>query len=318
MNEALPSYAKVIEIHTEQQSWIEVAKGASNTSELCLTLGKVSKAVEYGKSSIDYADKHYDKTWKMLNCTTYANVLLQKGLPNDVIEARELFIDAERYQQESLFFCQYLYSLQGYRYCQLLLKDAKQDPQALDELIKRVEETIVISKRNNWLLTIAFDQLTLSKAYLLKSDKTNSQRQAQYYLDLAVSGLRKAGRLDYFPSGLLTRANYYTKTHNHTACWRDLDETFEIASFGDMQLHLCDYHLEASRNIAGQLQEKLQSNGPYLVIENGQQLQPSKDEMLARLHRHFNQANTMIDELSYHFRDDDLVEVQGLISAFKL
>ena len=303
LQEALASFLKSLDLLVKQEIWDGAGLSASNASELYLILGQADNAVEYGQLCIEYADKSDDEFWQMASLVKHADALLQRGLADDMEKAQALFIEAEKRQYEDDPTSPYLYSLRGYCYCQLLLKQ-----QDIDEVIKRAEITLKWVTQANWLLDIALDQLTLGKAYLLKQDLN----QAQCYLDQAVNDLRKAGDMDDLPRGLLTRATYHTQTHNHQAAWQDLDESFEIASFGDMQLHLCDYHIEASRNIAVQLS---QGDEPFVVIENGETIHPSRDDMVKRLDEQYAMAAKMIDELPYHFRDDDLAEVKGLIDA---
>ena len=142
-------------------------------------------------------------------------------------------------------------------------------------------------------------------------------KTAKDYLDQAVEGLRKAGSMDDLPRGLLVRANYYTQTLQHPLAWRDLDECFEIASFGDMQLHLCDYHLAVCRDIASQLMngQLKNENAPLLVIDNGQRVSLTKEDMQARLQQSYHTAAKMIDELPYHWRDDELAALAPIIDC---
>ena len=340
LHEAQGPFDKAIELFEKQQNWQETALNASNVSELCLSLGLIEKAVEYGKLSVDYMERAADessgktsddqmvKFQQMAYLTTYADALLQRGLwqnkeceddnRGDLNQAKALFIDAEKRQVEQQPEFNYLYSLQGYGYCQLLLKGA--EGQQIDKVIERAETTLGWAKGNGDLLSIALDQLTLSKAYLLKDDLL----QAQSYADEAVKGLRKAAHFEFLPRGLLTRARIHSQLGNHQKAWKDLAETFEVASFGDMKLHLCDYHLEVARNIALQLQGMgLEDDEPYIMIENGLQLSfnpsesksESKNEMKKRFEQHINTAEQMINDLPYHFRDDDLIEVKGLFTT---
>ena len=313
LHEAIVPFVKGLDLYIEQKNWKHSAMATMSISELYLSLGEIKKAIKYGKLSVDYADKSTDEFMQLANRTTYADALMNRGSLADINQAEALFIEAEQRQQAYESLNPYLYSLQGYQYCQFLLFKERHKQQNVTEVIKRAENTIKIAKRNNWLLAIALDQLTLGKAYLLKLDYT----QALHYLDQVVSSLIKAGHIEFLPHGLLTRTTYYTKTRNfktkHQAAWQDLDETFEIATFGDMKLYLCDYHLEASRNIATQLIEFDKGDiKTFVAIDNGLESQPTRDEMVKRLDEHFETAKKMIDELPYHFRDNVLEEVRVL------
>ncbi len=66
-------------------------------------------------------------------------------------------------------------------------------------------------------------------------------------LSAAVDGLRTAGDQEFIPRALLTRAWLHVITNNSTAARADLDEAWQIASRGDMRLHMADIHLHRAR-----------------------------------------------------------------------
>jgi hypothetical protein len=69
-------------------------------------------------------------------------------------------------------------------------------------------------------------------------------------LDHAVSGLRHAGRQDYRPRALLTRAWLRSLTgpaNGPDSARSDLDEAWEIAERGSMPLFLADIHRYRAR-----------------------------------------------------------------------
>jgi len=71
--------------------------------------------------------------------------------------------------------------------------------------------------------------------------------RARAYLDQAMDGLRAAGAQEFIVRGLLARATYFRLKGEFANAWRDLREAEEIATRGEMGLHLADYHLEAAR-----------------------------------------------------------------------
>ena len=130
-----------------------------------------------------------------------------------------------------------LYSLQGYQYCDLLLERGKD----LD-VIERTKTTLEWATQKGQFLEIALDHLTLGRAWMERD-----REKAKDFLDRAVTGLRKSGRQDMLPLGLLARAAFFRLRGEFGLAWVDLSEAREIAEAGDMKLHLCDYHLEAAR-----------------------------------------------------------------------
>lgn len=63
----------------------------------------------------------------------------------------------------------------------------------------------------------------------------------------AFAGLRAAGRQDYIPCGLLTRARLRHALGDATAAQADLAEAEQIARRGGMKLHLADIALTRAR-----------------------------------------------------------------------
>ena len=116
---------------------------------------------------------------------------------------------------------------------------------------QRAAQTIKIAERNNWLLDIALDHLTLGRAALYEAILQGSSLEPCHSsLKHAVAGLRRAGTQDHLPRGLLTcawlRSLSGTRTGPENA-QRDLDEAWEIAERGSMRLFLADIHLHRAR-----------------------------------------------------------------------
>jgi hypothetical protein len=101
------------------------------------------------------------------------------------------------------------------------------------------------------LLTIALAHLTLGRAALYAAILQESPiSNLKSEIEQAVSGLRRAGRSDYLPLALLTRAWLRFLTAARTgpeSAPSDLDEAWEIAQRGPMPLFLADIHLSRAR-----------------------------------------------------------------------
>ena len=91
---------------------------ASNLSELELTLGEVAGAVGDAEQSVTYADRSGDASQRMSKRTTHADALHQAGRR---AEAETRFREAEQMQEQRQSDYPLLYSLSGFRYCDLLL-----------------------------------------------------------------------------------------------------------------------------------------------------------------------------------------------------
>ncbi len=145
--------------------------------------------------------------------------------------------------------------------------------------------------RQNWLLDISLDKLTLGRAHLLQAleEKTNDFNLAEDWLNQAVEGLREAGRQDILPLGLFVRAAFHRVGLKFSKAWADLEEVREIAEQGSMGIHLADYHLEAARLyfVEDQLTEAVESleKAERIVEEMGYHRRDKEREKLTRIAR---------------------------------
>jgi len=212
------------EARVKLEDWKNAAIACGNLSELHLTLGDIDAAVTAARQSVDFAGQSGDGFQRMGKRVTLAGALHQSG---DSDEATRLFTEAERLQAESQPEYPILYSLQGYRYCDLLL-DQGQSAEAL----RRASQTLRWAEVQRILLDIGLDHLSLGRAHPAGS------AEATHHLDQAVEFLGRAGRLEFLLRGLLARGLPH-----------DLDEAFRIATRSGMRLYLADYHL-AKGNLA--------------------------------------------------------------------
>ena len=120
-----------------------------------------------------------------------------------------------------------LYSLQGYRYCDLLLSQGK-----TAEVLQRATQTLSWAERHFGFLPIGLDHLSLGSA------NPPGSAESAAHLNQAADYLRRAGMLEFIPLALLARATEH-----------DLDEVFRIATRSGMRLHLTDYHFAMARRL---------------------------------------------------------------------
>jgi hypothetical protein len=151
-------------------------------------------------------------------------------------------------------------------------------------VLERATKTIEVAKRNNWLLDIALDNLSLGRASLRLAQKAGADTEAASFLQRAVNGLRQAGYLYYLPLGLLARARWRRLKSDYPRAQSDLAEAQRIAERGEMGLHLCDCHLEWAR------------------------LCLAKDD-LTLAHEHWATAKAMVERMGYHRRDREVEEI---------
>jgi len=220
--DAVESLRAAAEAAVKRENWKNAATGYSNLSGLHLTLGNVAEAVAGARQAVDFADRSGDSLQRMSKRAALADALHQSAR---FAEAMPLFAEAEQIQAESQPTYSILYSVRGYRYCDLLLDQGQNA-----EVLRRASQTL--HWQQGRLLDVGLDHLSLGRAHPAGS------AEATHHLDQAVDFLRRAGRLDYLPLGLLARGTPH-----------DLEEAFRIATRSGMRLYLADYHL-ARGNLA--------------------------------------------------------------------
>ena len=328
LTEAVQPMRAGLEAATDLDDWKNAAIRAGNLSELELTRGAVSAAVTAGQQSVTYADRSGDAFMRTVTRTTHADALHQAGRMDD---AGRQFEEAESIQTKHQPAYPRLYSLQGFRYCDLLLSAAERAAwwatlpltlrPAFDGASAKDEETLwhelqhvcvaVIEQATQtlkWveqdrgaLLTIALNHLTLGRAALYRailsqSEISNEEYQLADHLAAAVDGLRASGQMDDLPRGLLTRAWLRYVSGDEHGSREDLDEAWEIAERGPMPLFRVDVLLTRARLFGRTKAEGSRAKGqPDYPWQS-----PQHDLASAR---------RLIDTHGYHRRDQELADL---------
>ncbi|HKV10226.1 MAG TPA: ATP-binding protein [Thermoanaerobaculia bacterium] len=261
LTEAIESMRALAERAAKLCDWRNAAVDASNRSELELTMGEIAAAVTSGEQSVRYAElnKGGPISWRIVvnSCAILADALHQAGR---LAESRRLFEQAELQQAASQPEHPRLYSLAGFRYCDLLLADAERVTwqlwldietrpanslatiiSSIEDAADRAQYALQISEENSHFISIALDLLTLAQTTLYKG------QPARNSITAAVEGLRAAGYADHLPRGLLTRAWVRCLAGDKAGAQEDLDEAWEIAERGPMPLFQADIQFYRAR-----------------------------------------------------------------------
>ena len=286
----------------KKEDWKNAAIQAGNLSELTLTLGDVSSSRSYGIRSVELADRSGDAFQPINQRAKKADADHQAG---DLSSSESLFAEAESRQASMQPEYPRLYSLPGYRYCDLLLgrlpsgyaAGEESGRERCEEVLERAQQTLKWVTPQNWVLDIALDHLTLGRAHQGLSffastaeEREDHRRRASEELDRAVEGLRQGGREDYLPRALLARASLYRQSEYLPQARRDVGEALEIAERGAMRLHECDAHLELCR----------------ICLAEGKADQ-------ARTH--LSTATELVEDTGYHRRDPELEELHQALAV---
>lgn len=311
LSEALEPMRTGLEMGVKQEDWKEAALRASNLSELEQTLGEVAGAVGDAEQSVTYAYRSGNSFQRLSGSAAHADALHQAGHRDQAV-AR--FREAEQMQAEDQPDYPLLYSVRGFKYCDLLLavpeqaawravqkSEAKGQSSGLVKtcgiVSQRAAQTLKWEEEENWLLDIALDHLTLGRATLYRAILENSDDRSPpsdlSHIDAAVAGLRRAGTQREIPCALLTRAWFRFLDGNRTgpdSSQSDLDEAWEIAERGPMKLFMADIHLHRAR----------------LFFREEKYPWDSPDVDLAA-------AEKLINDCGYHRRDEELADAKAAL-----
>ncbi|MEM8951821.1 MAG: toll/interleukin-1 receptor domain-containing protein [Pseudomonadota bacterium] len=273
LGEAVAPMQAGLELRVEQENWTSAARAASNFSELQLGLGEVAVALASGEAAVDHADRSDDSFQRISKRTVLADARHQAGT---LAAAHELFEEAEAIQAEFQPSYPRLYSLAGYRYCDLLLTIGRAEA-AWERALQFFDWRVP----GDSLLDIALDRLSLGRVKMTLGD----QDEAHLQLDQSVDGLRESGAIHHIPRGLLARAIFFRQVENYAKSRRDLDEVMRIATRSGMRLFACDCHLEYARLAVAECNPDA-----------------------ARVH--LESAEALVDNCGYHRRDPDIAELK--------
>jgi tetratricopeptide (TPR) repeat protein len=280
LREAVGPMQVGLQADIEREDWLNAAIAANNLSELSLTLGHIAQAQAYGTQSVELADRSQDAWQRSSRRGTLATALHQAGRQ---VDAETSFREAEAIKQEMQPGYPLLYSLPGFRYCELLLSQGQ-----VEEARRRATQMLAwTTQAGGWLLDIALDHLILGRAVLQAhlQDSSTALADATTHLNQAVGGLRQAGQQDYLPRGLLARAELHRVQGDFAQAQRDLNEAMTIATRSEMGLHQADGHLAYAR----------------LHLAMGDTTGARKSLATAR---------AMVDRMGYHRRDAEVQELE--------
>ncbi|MBL9175927.1 MAG: hypothetical protein JNL10_20455 [Verrucomicrobiales bacterium] len=307
----------------EQNDWKNAAASASNLSELEVTLGRVEEAVADARRSIEFADRSGDEFQRMVTRTTAADALHQSG---EREEARRLFEQAEVLQREDQPQFDLLYSLPGFRYCDLILAPAERaawqlvvppsggpgsakpgeppeggttNQAVLAEAERRGLKFLEWRMPSDSLLSIALDHLTLARVALYRTllDPARPASVDLPHATAALDGLRKAGTLHMLPLALLTAALHAHLRGDAVAASRFLAEAQQIAERGPMPLFLADVHLHRAR-LAGSVRDEGRRRRDWPGVD------PTAELVKAR---------TLIERHHYGRQRDELADAEAAL-----
>ncbi len=283
--EAIEPMRAALAAYEAGQDWRRAAVVAGNFSEAVVVAGRIGEAEDLARRNVAHADRSGDAFEKLVSGTILADALAQAGRRQ---QAAALFEESERRQRDTQPDYPILYSLLGFRFCDLLL-----DGGDWPAVRARATQTRDWAEQRGLLLDLALDTLSLGRAaHLAARTGETAWGDAAARLDEAVAELRRAGSMDHLPRGLLARAalRLDLPAPEFDGAADDLDEAREIAESGGMRLFLADVLLRETRLALA----RRQTDAARSILA---------------------QARAEIAAMGYHRRDSDLAELERMLAA---
>lgn len=279
LSEAAQVLQAGLESRISSKSWTNASIGAENLCTLSLVIGKLTQAEDYARQAIVFAKNSPDKFREVGSLASRAVVLLEQGR---LIKAKTFFQQAVKIQQKSQPF-HFLYSLQGFYYCGLLLSLNE-----YEDVLELADKMLSGAIHRRSPRDIGLGNLSLGEAYLMQAfaEGNDDFSKATSHLDKAVTNLRQAGDEPYIVQGLLTRAGLYRVLKDWPHAHKNLQESMARANRSGMALHQADAHLEYARL--------------YLAQENKEKAQEN-----------FNIGKKMVTDIGYYRRRQDILVLEA-------
>jgi hypothetical protein len=314
--EALPAQLASLRANVAAKNWVGATTDSINLFRAEFTSGKVASALVTAEQSVSYADLSDRESLKIIVLAIKADALAALGRRQ---EAELDFANAERRQKEWNSRVPFLCSFQGYHYCNFLLADGD-----YAAVVDRADRMLQVAESQGVLQDIAISKLVLGRAHLGlaleglsdgRSAPAEKLRLARNYLDEAIENMRGTGAVDNIPICLLARSALYRNVGDWNGALRDLDDVEEIAGRGPMLLFLCDVELQRARLSFA----KIEAFAPLNALLDESRPRPTRpsDEEIGRLRseagKQLDAAAGYIETCSYHLRDEELTELQGVL-----
>lgn len=241
------------------------ADAESGRSEVLLAQGKIEEAIGAAETSVEHADASKDGLQRTAKRAYLADALHQAGR---LQASQQAFREAEALQAEWQPAFPLLYSLRGYQYCDLLLREPEVNllgagprPTAgerrrLQGLLRTLSGRLEMLRSWRQPMDTALDRglehLLQGRVWLAlfraeADEDPDLLREARRDLDEGIRLLREYGALHRLPYGLLARAAFHRANRDFEGADADLREAQDLADLSGLRLVEADAHLEEAR-----------------------------------------------------------------------
>jgi tetratricopeptide (TPR) repeat protein len=278
LHEAIHPASAGLELMIEDEDWVNASKASNNLLQLYLTIGDLAQALAVAQRGVELADRGNDMFVRGALRASVGDIFHQLGR---IDEAIATFDEVSKLKPENVLG-PLNNSWWGFLYCDLLLAEG-----LWKEARERSEVVLKHSTENRYHGNMGLDNVTLARSWIVGVPK--DIKKASDLVHGAVDLLRRGGRLDRLPYGLMAQAVVHRHSGDLVQAERDLMEVHRLATRSGMNIFLADYHLESGRLRVAQ-----------------------KDKEKAR--GHLLTAKEMINRMGYHRRDKEVQELEAQLA----
>ncbi len=310
MQEAVAPRRARTKIAEKLEDWNNASNSAESLVNLLVFTRGLEEALEVAEKGIEWADKTDGRHRQVISRSKSGQTYFHLGNLEASLEA---FKEAEKIQSEHYKDSPRLRTLAGVDYCSLLLEKGE-----AEEALDRGGYGLEISARNNWLMQMAMDHLTLGRSL----EALGKKEEAKKELDLAVDGMRRAGKVQYMPIVLLNRAAFFLRCSDLEAARKDLEEAMEIAERCGMVLYEADglllsgqYAVSSMQKDKGRGQTTEDEKARGQTTEDGGKKKRRAEDWIAHAKEAVERAEEMITEMKYGLRYAEVDLLKSRIAA---
>jgi tetratricopeptide (TPR) repeat protein len=205
--------------------WREAGVSAANLVDNQTLRGRLDEARQHALAGVEFAEKSGDLAMLLMQRAGIGAALHNLWR---LEEARGWFEQAEKVQRKVDSRRIFLYSQQGFTYCELLL-----DLDKFDDVILQATAALKVALAEHWESDAALARLSLGCASMLKGNIDEAER----YVGMAIDGLRKYGRIDSILRGLLVRSEVYRWQGRLEESELDIEEVKTTAEYRNLVLY---------------------------------------------------------------------------------
>ncbi|MEM7306107.1 MAG: TIR domain-containing protein [Planctomycetota bacterium] len=278
-DEAQPLLEQAVRLRIRGNALPQAATSAKKLCELEIARGRLKWAVSAGGVASELARRGGDLSAWVEAAASLAHAVHQSGDPQ---QALDFYRSAEEAQATIPPYHRQLYSLRGFRFCDLLLELGH-----TDDVVQRVQQPLEIATRFGPLDT-GLALISRAGARLALGDAVGASEDVEH----AITALRHAGHREHLPLGLLARAELRRVRGELDPARDDLDEVLSIATRWGVRLHAVDARLELAR--------------VHLARENVRLAAPA-----------LGQARSSIDDMGYRRREAALAGLEQRLAELR-